>query len=669
MKKHYKKLWLYLALIPGILMAQLPEDPSILNRNSAEYIEAHGLGSEKPVTDNVIATTRDFLNKEIPAEGIILIPNSATNSVMALDPETGELIDAAFIPADDVNLSTPIEILFNGSTYFISDQLKKLVQEYDMDGIFLGTFAPEGGENTSILNNIRGIHLRENGNLLVTVAGATNAHSVAEFNGEGEYLGNFIANEAGGLNGPWDILYRPDFNDYLVSANGSSGIHRYDHEGEFIEMFVSGLAFPEQMQLLANGNILVANFSGAQGLFEYDSQGNQVGYYNVVTGLRGVHELPDGNILVTNSAGVHKINRQNQNLGLMASGNARFITLVKPMSSFIVNLRDDFNILINETASLGEDLEIVGGEEPFTYLWTLQNSDWTSTEENPSYTFDEEGTFVFTLLVTDNEEETGSAQLTVFVYPELTADAGDDMYAQTGHMVTLGGETVAQGGMPPHNYHWTLDDSDWSSDDSNPEVSFENKGSYHFTLLVTDSEGNTAGDDITLIVFDELQADAGDDQTVLPNNEFTLGGDPSASEGIEPYTYNWTLAGSDWTSNEPNPTVVLQVPGGYQFTLQVTDAIDNTAFAQVNISVLDDTSVDELASEKIKLFPNPASDYIRIEFPENFSGNIIIVDISGREVFKEKSTGKYFEIQTGNWPAGTYILKAGELEHKFIIQR
>jgi PKD repeat protein len=669
MKKHYKQLWLYLVLIPGISMAQLPEDPSKLNKNSAEYIEAHGLGSEKPVTDNVIATTRDFLNKEIPAEGIILIPNSADNTVMALDPETGELIDAAYFPADDVNLSTPIEILFNGSTYFISDQLKRLIQEYDMDGNFIGTFAPEGGEDTNILHNIRGIHLRENGNLLVTVAGMANAHSIAEFNTEGEYLGNFIANGAGGLDGPWDILYRPDFNDYLVSANGSSGIHRYDHEGEFIEIFVSGLAFPEQMQLLANGNILVANFSGAQGLYEFDSQGNQIGYYNVVTGLRGVHELPDGNILVTNSAGVHKINRENQSLGLMTSGNARFITLVKPMSSFLVNLRDDFNIQINETSSLGDDMEIVGGEEPYTYLWTMQNSEWTSTDENPSYTFDEEGAFVFTLLVTDSEEETGSAQLTVFVYTELFADAGDDMYAQTGHMTTLGGETAAHGGMPPHTFHWTLDGSEWTSDESNPEVSFENKGSYHFTLLVTDSEGNTAEDDMTLITYDELQADAGDDKTVLPNEEFTLGGDPSAIEGIEPYTYSWTLAGSDWTSNEPNPTASLETPGGFQFTLLVTDAIDNTAFAQVNVSVLDDTSVDELASGKIKLFPNPASDYIRIEFPETFSGKIIIVDISGREVFNEKSTGKYFEIQTGNWPAGTYIMKAGKLEQKFIIQR
>jgi PKD repeat protein len=669
MKHYYSNLLFCLVLLPGIVLAQLPEHPSNLHEHSPEYLETHGLHAEQALQENITAFSGILHSKEIPAEGIILIPNSATNSIMAFDPETGELIDAAFIPADDVNLSTPIEILFNGSTYLISDQLKRLVQEYDLDGNFIGTFAPEGGEDTSILNNIRGIHLRDNGNLLVTVAGITNAHSVAEFNSEGEYLGNFIANGAGGLNGPWDIIYRPDFNDYLVSANGSSGIHRYDHEGEFIEMFVSGLAFPEQMQLLANGNILVTNFSGAQGLYEYDSLGVQVGYYNVVTGLRGVHELPDGNILVTNGNGVHKINRENQNLGLMASGNARFITLVKPMSSFIVNLRDDFNILINGTSSLGDDMEIVGGEEPFTYLWTMQNSEWISTDENPSYTFDEEGSFVFTLLVTDSEEETGSAQLTVFVYSELFADAGDDMYAQSGHTVMLGGETTATGGMHPHTYLWTLDESDWTSNDSNPEVSFENKGSYHFTLLVTDSEGNTAEDDMTLIVYDELQADAGDDQTVLPNKEFTLGGDPSASEGIAPYTYNWMLAGSDWTSNESNPIVVLENPGGYQFTLQVTDAIDNTAFAQVNISVLDDTSIDELTPEKIKLFPNPASDYIRIEFPENLSGYIIIVDISGREVLREKITGKFFEIQTGNWSAGTYIVKAGELEYKFIINR
>lgn len=670
MKNIYYHLLAILLLLPVVLIAQnVPESFNTM-QEKAEYYENSGI---QLLEDFYGSTSRLNISghslKEIPAEGIILVPNSGDNTVIALDPETGELIDAVFFPPDSENLSTPIEIIYNGMTYFISDQLKKLIQEFDTDGMFIGTFAPAGGEDQTILSNIRGFHLRENGNILVTVAGGDNAHSVAEFDTEGNYIGNFITNGAGGLDGPWDILHRPDFNDYLVSANGSSAIHRYDNEGNFIEMFATGISFPEQMQLLGNGNILVANFSGASGLYEFDSEGNQVGYYNVVTALRGVHELPDGNILVSKNGGVYKINRENQSLGLMAAGNARFITLVKPISSIIITLQDDFNIMINNSAFLGAELEVMGGEEPYSYLWSLLDSDWTSNEENPSFTFEEEGSYVFTLEVTDSEDETGTAQLNVFVYTELFADAGDDMYVQVNVPINLGGENLAEGGMPPYEYLWSLDGSDWSSNDQNPEVSMDEKGEYSFTLMVTDSEGNTAEDNLTLIVFDELEADAGNDQTVIPGEEFILGGDPTASEGIPPYTYNWTIAGSDWTSDEANPTTSLDVPGGYQFTVQVTDALDNTAFSQVNISVLDDTSVDEFESGKIKLFPNPASDHIRIEFPESINSDLVITNITGKEIFREKISGKSFEIQISKWPAGIYIFRTDGYEQKFMIQK
>jgi PKD repeat protein len=299
----------------------------------------------------------------------------------------------------------------------------------------------------------------------------------------------------------------------------------------------------------------------------------------------------------------------------------------------------------------------------------LLDSDWTSNEENPSFTFEEEGSFVFTLEVTDSEGETGTAQLNVFVYTELFADAGNDMYVQVNVPINLGGENLAEGGMPPFEYLWTLDGSDWSSNDQNPEVSMDEKGEYSFTLMVTDSEGNTAEDDMTLIVFDELEADAGDDQTVIPGEEFILGGDPTANEGIPPYSYNWNLAGSDWTSNEANPTTSLDAPGGYQFTVQVTDAIDNTAFSQVNISVLDDTAVDEIESEKIKLFPNPASDRIWIEFPEYINGDFVITDVSGRDILREKISAESFEVNIQNWPAGIYIIRIQGYEQKFMIQK
>jgi hypothetical protein len=244
------------------------------------------------------------------------------------------------------------------------------------------------------MSNVRGTLIRPNGNLLVSVAAGANQHSVIEFDTEGNYLGQFIAAGAGGLNGPWDIVYREDMNDYLVSASGSSGIHRYNAEGEFIEMFATGLAFPQQMQLLANGNVLVTNFSSPSGVYEFSPTGNLLNYYGVVTSLRGVHELGNGNILVTNSSGVHEINRQNQLVSTKATGQSRWITYIKPFfEGDLYNLQLEINPAgagsVTGAGNYPEDHMVNITATPNIYHefvnWTDQNQNVVSTEPNFQY--------------------------------------------------------------------------------------------------------------------------------------------------------------------------------------------------------------------------------------------------------------------------------------------
>ena len=86
-----------------------------------------------------------------------------------------------------------------------------------------------------------------------------------------DLTGNFTANQAGGMRGPWFILFRE--SDVLVSAITSSRIHRFTHDGEPLGDFHGPIAFPQQMQELENGNILVSNFSAPSGVWELASIG------------------------------------------------------------------------------------------------------------------------------------------------------------------------------------------------------------------------------------------------------------------------------------------------------------------------------------------------------------------------------------------------------------
>ena len=113
--------------------------------------------------------------------GLLLVPDSTNDRVMAFDPITGNLVDANFIPTNAV-LGTAVNAILNasGDGILVSDQTGDVVHEFDLNGNYLGIFAPAGGANTAILNNIRGISLDAAGNLLVTTADATNVDAVAK---------------------------------------------------------------------------------------------------------------------------------------------------------------------------------------------------------------------------------------------------------------------------------------------------------------------------------------------------------------------------------------------------------------------------------------------------------------------------------------------------------
>jgi hypothetical protein len=269
----------------------------------------------------------------LSSSGLLFIPDSTSKRIMAFDPEVGGLVDPNFILLDEAATGTVIHAILGPSqNILVSDQTRDVVHEYDLAGNYLGIFAPAGGANTAILDNVRGMALRPNGNLLVTVGAGPNVHAIAEFDTAGNYLGNFVANGSGGMGSPFDVYERPAV-DWLVSGFNSDAIHRYHLEtGAYINNLTPIDAFPQQMYQSANGNILVANFSGTQtGIVELTADGSLVGIYNPpeTASYRGVYQLPNGNLLSATSDGVFEIDRNGVLVDSKFTGvQSRFIQLV-----------------------------------------------------------------------------------------------------------------------------------------------------------------------------------------------------------------------------------------------------------------------------------------------------------------------------------------------------
>ena len=270
---------------------------------------------------------------------MLLITDWTSDGVMTLDATTGDLLSASFI-VDPTNLSSPKEAnLAPWGNITVSDQIDDGVIEYDTAGTFLQFFAPAGGANTNILNNVRGHNYRSNGNLVVCNSDAGNPDAVAEFDQSGNFLGNFIANGSGGMDSPFDIVFRT--SDCLVSASSSNAVHRYDLTGTYLDDFVPSISFPQQIFEMSNGNVAVAGFSTPSGIYIYSSTGTLLNTLTGVSGPRSVYQLPNGNFITTNSTGVHEVD---------GTSGTLIRTIISGVSAQYVSLYDYNTIPVELTA-------------------------------------------------------------------------------------------------------------------------------------------------------------------------------------------------------------------------------------------------------------------------------------------------------------------------------
>ncbi len=153
--------------------------------------------------------------KSIPEGGLLLIPESGQDRVLAFDPETGDLVDEFFITEDSLDFfSTPIQVLqsLDKTKLYVSDQVNDVVLEFDNNGTYMGIFAPAGGPNPSICDNVRGIDYKHGTDHILVCDG--NNDAVVEFDGSGNYVGNFTPF---GFVDPFDVVYWQANDQYLVN--------------------------------------------------------------------------------------------------------------------------------------------------------------------------------------------------------------------------------------------------------------------------------------------------------------------------------------------------------------------------------------------------------------------------------------------------------------------
>jgi hypothetical protein len=264
------------------------------------------------------------------ASAQIMIPDSTSDDVMLFDAFDGSLLNASFIDLSPVGASTPINAIQVGSEIWVSDQVADSIFRFSLDGsTHLGTIT--GG-----MDNIRGIEYAGN-TVYVSNSGANNGapgESVVTIDVPSLSVSGFFLVGDDQSGDPFDVLNY--HGDLLINDIDGQDLERHATNGSWLSTFhnsdgVSGIDFPEQMALTSSDTVLAAGFSSPSGLYEYDAAGNQINYWALGSGLRGVIELGNGNILFTDGSGVYVFDPVNGTISASMTGvSARFADTLIP---------------------------------------------------------------------------------------------------------------------------------------------------------------------------------------------------------------------------------------------------------------------------------------------------------------------------------------------------
>lgn len=273
----------------------------------------------------------------------------------------------------------------------------------------------------------------------------------------------------------------------------------------------------------------------------------------------------------------------------------------------------------------------------------------------------EEGMYTFVLKVTDNNGQSSTSEVHVFVKPPTNkppiANAGQDVIVALPHTWVSLDASGSTDDIKIMNYHWRQL-SGPSKVVFNPvnasktNASELTKGEYEFQVTVIDSNGNSASDSVTVTVTQNEnappKANAGGDQTViLPVSVVTLNGS-SSSDDLAIKKWDWIRDDSSLAlgrvvgESDKTPLLMLTdlIPGRYVFRLKVTDGQGLTDEDTVSVIVKPDPHLNHL----VELTLNIEGGSLTVSKEQSLEAKLKLLlrdaDIHVRELRREQNTGR-----------------------------
>jgi len=195
-----------------------------------------------------------------------------------------------------------------------------------------------------------------------------------------------------------------------------------------------------------------------------------------------------------------------------------------------------------------------------------------------------------------------------------------------------------------------------------------------YSLIIINSNNDTVSlDTVNIFVVNCYSAEAGLDTTLCLGDSIQIG-----SHNHSSCTYVWWP--NQWLSDTSNGMPFAKPDTLIKYFLQVIDTLGNVSVDSILIGIIDCDTVGidastPLSVRRIRVYPNPASGLIIIEFEEilHQEGVIEIYNLTGQKVKYQKFDGKNFlQINVKDLISGLYLGKlifrdGGSRSFKFVV--
>jgi PKD repeat protein len=226
-----------------------------------------------------------------------------------------------------------------------------------------------------------------------------------------------------------------------------------------------------------------------------------------------------------------------------------------------------------------------GGDAPLSYSWEFGDGT-TSTTQDPIHTYQTAGQYTATLTVTDDNGDTATTTVDIDAGSDSVPTANASASPQQGFaplQVQFFGN--GSGGNAPLSYAWSFGDGN-NDTAQNPTHTYQNPGTYTASLVVTDSNGDSANSTVEITVLDnsvpQVSANASPTTGIVPTN---VSFSSTINGGDAPFTYEWNFGDGSPTSDVANPSHSYTTAGSFSATLTVTDNNGDTASDSVQIDI------------------------------------------------------------------------------------